>query len=56
MNQTTYTLPTLRCRCGYEWHPRYNRRPGVCPRCRARDWDKPYKRRRTTAPGHCQRT
>lgn len=42
--ETQFTLPRLRCRCGWEWTPRYERRPGVCPRCRSKRWDEPYRR------------
>jgi rubrerythrin len=36
------TLPTLTClRCGHSWRPRRDERPGVCPECKHREWDKP---------------
>ena len=41
---TEITLPVLACRCGHTWIPRTNARPKVCPRCKARAWDQPYKR------------
>ena len=28
-------------KCGYQWEPRIERRPRVCPRCKNHDWDKP---------------
>lgn len=33
-----------RCRCGHEWIPRVEGRPGVCPSCKSYNWDKPYVR------------
>ena len=32
------------CRCGHPWIPRRNRRPGVCPACKNRQWDIPKKK------------
>lgn len=36
-------LPTLKCtRCGYEWHPRKEQLPIVCPSraCKSRYWNR----------------
>ncbi len=34
----------LRClRCGHEWIPRSEARPGNCPKCNSPYWDKPRK-------------
>lgn len=34
-------LPILSClRCGYNWVPRINRLPEVCPKCKSRIWNK----------------
>lgn len=34
-------LPTLKCkRCNYEWIPRQEKKPAVCPACKSRIWDK----------------
>ncbi len=39
------TLPHLQClRCGHEWMPRSEERPGNCPKCKSPYWDKPRKR------------
>ena len=36
-----YRLPTLTClRCGHEWHPKSNRRPVRCARCKSPYWDR----------------
>ena len=26
--------------CGHKWYPRSPKRPGMCPKCRATNWDK----------------
>ena len=37
----TIRVPYLLClRCGHQWIPRRDRRPGVCPICKRYDWDK----------------
>jgi len=39
---TDYTFATLTClRCHYEWFPRQQGRPMVCPSCQSRKWDCP---------------
>ena len=36
-----YRLPTLKClRCGHEWHPKSNRRPVRCAKCKSPYWDR----------------
>ena len=30
-----------RCRCGYEWLPRFDDTPRVCPKCKSPNWDRP---------------
>lgn len=30
-------------RCGYNWQPRVEGRPGSCPGCKSRQWDVPRK-------------
>ncbi len=38
-------LPRLHClRCGHEWIPRSERKPGTCPKCNSPYWDRPRKR------------
>ena len=34
-------LMGCRCRCGYEWLPRFNETPRVCPSCKSPNWDRP---------------
>lgn len=38
------------CRCGHEWWPKTPNRPGVCPRCKSYDWDKPREGKPATKP------
>jgi hypothetical protein len=36
-----FRLPTLKCRrCGHEWHPKTNRRPVRCAKCKSPYWDR----------------
>ena len=45
-----------RCRCGHEWLPHGNNKPGgferprVCPKCKTPNWDRPklYERKGTS--------
>jgi predicted Zn-ribbon and HTH transcriptional regulator len=32
--------PQTCLRCGYEWHPRSQRTPIVCPKCRSPYWNR----------------
>ena len=42
MGSVIMQLAKLKClRCGYEWYPRTEKRPGVCPRCKCLKWDEP---------------
>ncbi len=35
-------LPVNPCvRCGHTWHPRADKRSGVCPNCKSPHWDQP---------------
>jgi hypothetical protein len=38
-----------RCRCGYEWLPRFGETPRVCPKCKSPNWDKPKRWTRKSA-------
>ena len=34
-------MKQYRCKhCGHKWYPRSPKRPGMCPKCRAVNWDK----------------
>ncbi len=47
----TDSLSQLTClRCGHTWWPRTPGRPGVCPQCKNREWDKPKEGPTTKAP------
>ena len=36
-----YRLPTLTCmRCGHSWHPKMNRRPIRCAKCKSPYWER----------------
>jgi len=38
----------LKClRCQYDWFPRSDEKPKVCPRCKSYFWDKERKKRKT---------
>jgi hypothetical protein len=38
------SIPVLKCeRCGYEWIPRREEAPKVCPACKCRTWSTPRK-------------
>lgn len=38
-------LPRYTCiRCNYEWIPRSDETPVVCPKCKSPYWNKPRKR------------
>lgn len=40
--EQVFDLPVLECvHCGHKWHPRTTGRPGVCPICKRKDWDRP---------------
>jgi len=40
-------LPMYTClRCGHEWHPRTNRRPIACGKCKSPYWNTPRKEQR----------
>lgn len=40
----TVDLLTLNCnRCGHNWHPRTEKLPSVCPKCKSPYWNKERK-------------
>jgi Zn finger protein HypA/HybF involved in hydrogenase expression len=41
------TIPTLKClRCKGKWHPRKEKLPKTCPKCRSAFWNEPYVNKR----------
>jgi predicted Zn-ribbon and HTH transcriptional regulator len=41
MPQVQLTVPGYECtRCTYQWIPRTERKPTICPRCKSPYWDK----------------
>jgi rubrerythrin len=34
--------------CGWEWIPRFDEPPKVCPECKSPDWNKSLKKERAT--------
>ncbi|KHO47800.1 MAG: hypothetical protein QT00_C0002G0462 [archaeon GW2011_AR5] len=45
MDKVKITLEGYRCaRCKYEWVPRLEAYPKVCPHCKSPYWDKPRKK------------
>lgn len=49
MEQKGIHLPRLKClRCGYEWIPRREREPKVCPnpKCKSPYWDRPRRQKK----------
>ncbi len=39
---TTEEIDMLKCeRCKHEWHPRTERKPKWCPKCKTDAWEKP---------------
>lgn len=45
VQETSYTLPTLKClRCGHFWHPRMNI-VFICPKCKSRLFNVPKEKK-----------
>ena len=46
MGKIKITVEGYKCeRCSYEWIPRKEEYPNVCPKCKSPYWDKPRKKK-----------